>query len=178
MVEERGASVPRRTVDRGELVLAGAVVLLGLLVVWQTSEIRLTPAYSKVGPRVIPYLVGGGLIVIGLWLGVAQLFGRVRSGGGGAGGTEGSEDSDPTLATDWRTLGQLVGSLVAYLVLIEPAGFIVASTVLYTSAAFSMGSHRQARDLMVGLLLATILFLGFSRGLGLHLPAGFFAGLG
>ena len=58
-------SAPTRRIELGELLLAVAVGVFGALVLWQTTQIRLTPAYSKVGPRVIPYIVGGGLVVIG-----------------------------------------------------------------------------------------------------------------
>jgi putative tricarboxylic transport membrane protein len=68
-------------------------------------------------------------------------------------------------------------SLLAYLLLIEPAGFILASTLLFAGAAFAMGSRRPARDVPIGLVLATVLFLGFTRGLGLDLPAGVLGGV-
>jgi putative tricarboxylic transport membrane protein len=155
----------------GETILALAVIVFGIIVVWQTTQIRLTPAYSKVGPRVIPYIVGGGLIVVGIWLAVEALTGRVASVS-----TE-SEDVDPTLPTDWRTVGLLALALIAYLLLIERAGFVIASAVLFAGAAFAMGSRRFARDIVIGVLLAVVLYLGFTRGLGLRLPAGLLAGV-
>lgn len=156
----------------GEAILSLAVILFGLAIVWQTTQIRLTPAYSKVGPRVIPYIVGAGLVIVGAWLLFEALTGRW----GTEVSTE-SEDVDPTLPTDWRTVGILALALLAYLVLLEPAGFVVASTVLFAGAAYAMGSRRYARDIVVGLVMAMILFLGFTRGLDLQLPAGILAGI-
>ena len=52
----------QRRVDIGETLLALGAVVFGILIIWQTTLIRLTPAYSKVGPRVIPYIVGAGLV--------------------------------------------------------------------------------------------------------------------
>jgi putative tricarboxylic transport membrane protein len=164
-------NAPRR-IDRGELLLALATILFGALVVWETTQIRLTPAYSKVGPRVIPYIVGAGLILIGIWLAADAVLGRGET----RGSTE-SEDADPTLPTDWRTVGLLAVMLLAYLVLLEPAGFVIASTVLFVGAAFAMGSRRTARDLAAGLIMATVLYVGFTRGLDLRLPAGVLEGL-
>jgi putative tricarboxylic transport membrane protein len=158
-------------VDLGETILALAVIVFGLLVVWQTTQIRLTPAYSKVGPRVIPYIVGGGLVIIGIWLAVEALTGR-----GTAPSTE-SEDADPTLPTDWRTVGLLTLALVAYLLLLERAGFVIASAVLFVAAAYAMGSRRIVRDVVTGVVMATVLYVGFTRGLDLQLPAGVLAGL-
>lgn len=157
--------------DVGEVLLGLGAVLFGIAIVWQTTQIRLTPAYSTVGPRVIPYIVGASLIVIGIWLAIEALTGR-----GGAISTE-SEDADPTLPTDWRTVGMLTLALLAYLFLLQPAGFIIASTVLFAGAAFAMGSRHVARDIIAGLLMASVLYVGFTRGLDLRLPAGVLAGI-
>jgi putative tricarboxylic transport membrane protein len=155
----------------GEMLLALAAVLLGILIVWQATLIRLTPAYSNVGPRVIPYIVGIGLVVAGIWLAYEALTGHASAG------TTESEDADPALPTDWRTVGLLALALLAYLLLIERAGFIIASATLFVAAAFAMGSRRLARDLAIGVILATVLYLVFSRGLGLSLPAGILKGI-
>jgi putative tricarboxylic transport membrane protein len=164
-------SATERRVDIGEMLLALAAVVFGILIVWQATLIRLTPAYSKVGPRVIPYIVGGGLALVGGWLAYEALTGRASTG------TAESEDADPTLPTDWRTVGLLALALLAYLVLIERAGFIIASATLFVMAAFAMGSRRVARDIVVGIVMATILYLAFNRGLGLSLPAGVLKGI-
>jgi putative tricarboxylic transport membrane protein len=120
---------------------------------------------------VIPYIVGAGLVVVGIWLAYEALTGRASAG------TAESEDADPTLPTDWRTVGLLVLALLTYLVLIERAGFIIASATLFVTAAFAMGSRRLARDFAIGIVMAAILYLVFSRGLGLSLPAGVLAGI-
>jgi putative tricarboxylic transport membrane protein len=156
----------------GEVILSAAVILFGLLVIWQTSQIRLTPAYSRVGPRVIPYIVGAGLAIIGLWLLYTSLTGRWQTSG-----SADSEDVDPTLPTDWQTVGLLAVALLAYLFLLEPAGFVVASTILFTGAAYAMGSRRTARDFISGLAMALLLYVGFTRGLDLQLPAGVLDGI-
>ena len=160
-----------RRVDIGETLLALAAVVFGILIVWQTTLIRLTPAYSKVGPRVIPYIVGAGLVIVGAWLAYEALTGRTVAG------SADSEDADLTLPTDWRCIGLLALALIAYLFLIEPAGFIIASAVLFAWAAIAMGSRRYARDIVIGILLATALYLLFNRGLGLSLPAGILEGI-
>jgi putative tricarboxylic transport membrane protein len=160
-----------RRVDIGEMLLALGAIVFGILIVWQTTLIRLTPAYSKVGPRVIPYIVGAGLVIVGAWLAYEALTGRAATG------TAESEDADPTLPTDWRCIGLLALALIAYLFLIEPAGFIIASAVLFAWASIAMGSRRYARDIVIGILLATALYLLFNRGLGLSLPAGILEGI-
>ena len=165
------ADSSRRRPDWGETILALATVTFGAAVIWQATQIRLTPAYSQVGPRVIPYIVGTGLVLVGLWLAVEAMTGR------SAAPSADSDDADPTLPTDWRTVALLAVALVVYLFLIEPAGFVVASALLFAGAAFAMGSRRLARDAAIGVLLAAFLYVGFTRGIGLDLPAGVLDGL-
>ncbi len=154
-----------------ELALAGAVVILGIIVLWETRGIRVTPAYSRVGPRVIPYLVGAGLVVVGLWLAAEVLAGQTATGAGDA------EDADPTLPTDWRCVAGITAALLIYLILLERAGFVIASALLFFGAAFGMGSRRVVRDAAAGILLAIAIYVIFTRGLGLQLPAGVLDGL-
>jgi putative tricarboxylic transport membrane protein len=160
-----------RHVDFGELALALGAVVFGLLVIWQTTNVRVAPIYSTVGPRVIPYIVGAGLVLTGLWLAFEALTGRTTAG------SAESEDVDLSLPTDWRTVGLLALVLVVYLLLIERAGFVIASTVLFVGAAYAMGRRRYVRDTVIGVLLALVLYLIFNRGLGLNLPAGVLEGI-
>ncbi len=160
-----------RQVDFGELALALGAVLFGLLVIWQTTNIRVAPIYSTVGPRVIPYIVGAGLVLTGLWLAFEALTGRTTAG------SAESEDVDLSLPTDWRTVGLLALVLITYLLLIERAGFVIASAVLFVGAAYAMGSRRYVRDTVIGVLLSLGLYVLFSRGLGLDLPAGVLEGI-
>jgi putative tricarboxylic transport membrane protein len=151
-----------------ELALAAGVVVLGAVVVWQTTDIRLTPVNSRVGPRVIPYIVGAGLVLTGIWLAIDILRGNIAHPDAG----EDAEDADPTLPTDWVTVGLLGLTLLAYYLLIERAGFVIASTLLFFGAAFAMGSRHCLRDLVLGAALSAGAYLLFTEGLSLRLPEG------
>jgi putative tricarboxylic transport membrane protein len=151
-----------------EFALALGVIVLGAVVLWQTRDIRITPMNSRIGPRVIPYIVGSGLVVVGLWFAIEVLLGRTTQAGGG----EDSEDADPTLPTDWGTIGFIAISLVIYLYLIERAGFIIASSVLFFGAAFGMGSRRILRDVAIAIAVSVSIYFIFTRGLSLRLPEG------
>ncbi len=170
-IQQEADRPPSSGISIGELLLAVAAVVFGIAIAWEATRIHLTPAYAKVGPRAIPYIVGVGLVVVGIWLAVEALTGRA------AAPTTESEDADPTLPTVWRTVGMLTVALVAYLLLIERGGFVVASAVLYAGAAFAMGSRRVIRDVATGIVLALVLYVGFTRGLDLRLPAGLLDGV-
>jgi putative tricarboxylic transport membrane protein len=149
-----------------ELMLAVGIVAFGGLVIYETRKIRITPAYSEFGPHLIPYAVGVILMVLGVWFGIEVITGHT------AGPTEESEDVDPTLPTDWLTVGLLAASLGAYLLLMERTGFIIASSVLFFGAAFAMGSRHYLRDALIAVAVSAVAFYIFTDGLGLRLPAG------
>ena len=160
--------VPNRRRERlYELGVAAFVVALGIVVVWQTRDIRVSPMNAKIGPRIIPYIVGSGLVVVGVWYAVDVWRGTPTVGGG-----EDAEDVDADASTDWWTIVWIAASLLAYLALLERTGFIVASSVLFFVAAVGMGSRRFARDAGVAVVLSTAVYLLFTRGLSLRLPEG------
>ena len=151
-----------------ELAVALGVVILGGVVIWQTTQIRLTPVNSRVGPRVIPYLVGAGLVVTGLWFAIDVIRGRLAQPTAG----DDAEDVDLSLDTDWATVAMIAASLLVYLLLLERAGFIIASALLFVGAAFGMGSRHLIRDPVVGLVLSVVTYFVFTEGLSLRLPEG------
>jgi putative tricarboxylic transport membrane protein len=165
---EKGNSPHLDTGRIAEFALAVGVVILGVVILWQTRGIRIPPMNAQMGPRTIPYVVGAGLVVVGLWFAVDVLRGRASQAGSG----EDSEDADTTLPTEWDTIGFIAISLVVYLFLIERAGFIIASSVLFFGAAFGMGSRRILRDVVVAIVMSTAIYLIFTRGLDLPLPEG------
>lgn len=148
----RGEGVARS----GDLLLALGVLGLGGFFAFGALAIRVSPAYAYIGPRFFPLLVAAGLVACGLGLLVEAL----RAGGAAR---------EPL---DWPALSGVVGSLLAHLLLLRPAGFVAASAVLFAGTARTFGSRRPARDAVLGLLLASAAYLAFTRLLGLPLPAG------
>jgi len=57
-------------------------------------------------------------------------------------------------------------------VLLERAGFILSSSLLFWLVARGFESAKPVRDAAVGLLLSIVVYLAFTRGLGLSLPPG------
>lgn len=170
-------SVPPQVKIRGrgalvaELLVAAAVLALGILILVETREIRVMRTYANVGPRVLPTIVGSSLVIIGLWLAVETI-----RGGGARPSTE-AEDADVTLPTDWSAIALISVALIAYLVLLERAGYVIASAVLFFIAAFGMGSRRLMRDLASAIGLSILTWLVFTEGLSLRLPAGWLGGI-
>ena len=151
--------------SRAELGLAAFVAAVGAFVLVQTAGLQVPATSNVVGPKFFPTLVGIALIVVGVLLAVEVLRGRVAEPDPG-------EDVDPTQPTDWRTLLLLLAALVAHLLLMLLIGYVLAAGALFWGAAFALGSRRRLRDAAVGVLLGVVLYVAFTRGLGLRLPEG------
>lgn len=162
---------PSRWNRVAELLLALAVIALGAVVLVEIQDIRVMRATARVGPRVIPMIVGGGLVLIGVWYAIDVLLRP------SAPVEADSEDVDPALPADWRALAGIGVALFLYVLTIERLGFIIASAILFLVASTAMGSRAWLRDAAVAILLSVAVYLVFSRGLDVRLPEGVLEGL-
>jgi putative tricarboxylic transport membrane protein len=167
----------RRHPDQGGLLKPGAgpdlaaglfVLLLGALCLWQASVIPTTPIYAQVGPKFVPYLVGGLVALIGAGL-VAQAL-----RGGWSAEMEEVRDAPPT---NWRALGLVGAGLLANLLLIEWLGFVFAATIQFALVSAGFGSRHLVRDLLIGLAVTLAAFLAFDKLLGVNIGAGILEGI-
>jgi len=142
----------------GEAVLALAVLLLGLFLTVETAALRTGPGYSAIGPKLFPWLVAAGLVLVGL-----ALLREARSG---------AVEHPTGFELDAPPLLLVTAGLVAQMLLMQLAGFVLASTLLFVAVARAFGSRRLVRDAAIGLALCAVVHVAFTRGLGLHLPLG------
>ena len=68
----------------------------------------------------------------------------------------------------------LVATLVAYAFVVGPVGYVPATAVFFVVAARTMGSRQLPRDIVVGIGLTLLVYLSFTRALGVFLPQGVF----
>lgn len=155
---------PTRRLAIAETLIGLGVAALGVFIAVETSQIATAPAYAKVPPGAIPYLVGGCLILLGLLFALQAWRAAAPA-------------VAPAGPADWQALAAIGVGLVAQMLLIERAGFIIAAAVLFVCVAFGFGSRRFLRDVVIAILLAIVVYIGFTRGLRVPLPAGLFAGL-
>ena len=155
---------------KGELVFAGSLLILGVIVVFDTANMLVPPASGTVGPQVFPYLVSGFLILVSIGIIVQVLRGNL-------GQPEGTEFGDTIEKTDFKTLLVVAGSMATYPLLIERAGFIVATTVVFFGVSFAFGAKNIVKNLMISVIFSAIVYFGFTRGLNVNLPSGILGGL-
>jgi putative tricarboxylic transport membrane protein len=162
------ASGPVR-VDRGQYLLAAALAVVGIYTVVDARG--LTVGFGDpVGPRVFPYVIGAGMVVLAVLLAVATARGDVAQG-------EEGEDVDLTSPPDWVTVGKLVGILVLNLLLVNLVGWAITGALLFAGCAWALGSRTLVRDLVVGVVLSVGSWYAFYVGLDVPLPPGLLDGV-
>ncbi|MFO7192918.1 MULTISPECIES: tripartite tricarboxylate transporter TctB family protein [Thermocrispum] len=157
--------------EHSELGVAGFLALLGVLVIADAA--MLPPAVGQVGPigpDVVPYAIGGLLVVTAVILAVDVLR-------GGHGEAESGEDVDLSEPPEWRTVLLLAAAFAANIVLIDSAGFLVSGTVLFWGSAYALGSRKPVRDGLIAVGLTVATYFLFAHWLGVPLPLGPFEGV-
>ncbi len=147
----------------GQVVVGLIVVAIGAGILWVASDLPAQAGYAGIGPGALPRVVGSVLLLLGLLLTV-QAWRRGFDGH--------DEAAERALGFDRAGFAWVSGGLVGYGLLVEPASFIVASTLLFAMTARGFGSRRPVFDVIVGLLLAAAVYAMFSLGLKIQLPVG------
>jgi putative tricarboxylic transport membrane protein len=156
---------------RAELGVALLLGAAGVIVFLDASRLAITYSQADpVGPKTLPYLVSGLLVICAVLLAINVLR-------GGRGEAEGGEDVDLTHPADWKTVLPLAGAFVANILLIDWAGWVISGTVLFWGCVWALGSRHYVRDALIAIGLSVLTFYGFYLGLGIHLPAGLLEGI-
>ena len=147
------------------LAVAGIVVLIDAL--------RLSNNVTGVdplGPKPVPVVVGGALIVLAGLLALAVARGNL-------GEAEAGEDIDLHAKADLKTVVLLAGVFAANIALIDLLGWVISGSLLFYGLVIVLGSRHFIRDLAISIVLALVTFYGFAIGLGVGLPAGILQGI-
>lgn len=149
---ENGARGP----DRPPLFIALGLALFGAVILWDASRLADLGGYSQVGPATVPKVVGWALLGLAVWTVIASFKREFPE--------RPRLEAAPFL---W-----VLGGLVAQLVLLFPAGFSIATGLLFAMTARGFGHRNLALSIPVGIVLAFAVWAVFSQLLQLHLPAG------
>ncbi|MDP4822828.1 MAG: tripartite tricarboxylate transporter TctB family protein [Aestuariivirgaceae bacterium] len=144
------------TIGLGFLALAAILAL-------DAATMQVPPNYARVGPQVFPYIVASGMGLCGLRL----IWEALRD----------AQNAHVPPVTDWKAVLVIGLALASQYFLLKPLGFVFSALVLFMAITHSFGSHKYARDVLVGLVLALAAYTGFRYGLGIALPPGLLKGL-
>jgi putative tricarboxylic transport membrane protein len=169
--EEPREHAVEKIVDKAQYLVCVVCIAVGVFLIY--DAVTLEAGFAKVdpvGPKMFPIVIGVVLIVLAAILAVAIPRGSV-------GEADAGEDVDPTVSGDWRTVGLLVALFIGLILLVNPLGWVIASTLFFGGAATILGSRHYIRNISIGLVLALVSFYGFYSGLGIPLPAGVLDGI-
>jgi putative tricarboxylic transport membrane protein len=145
-----------RRPDRAALAVAAGLAVFGGVIVQDAMRLDAGGGYSQVGPGTVPEVIGFGLIGLAIWTAIAALRGDFPSRPHQAPG--------PVL---W-----IVGGLLAQLLLLNVAGFSIATGLLFAFTARGFGKRNLALTIPVGILFSFVVWAVFSQILQLNLPTG------
>lgn len=152
----------------GQWALSLGVIGLGVFFLLGALQIPDAAGYSTVGPRAMPLFVGIALCGCGVMLCWEVWRGGFR---------QIDEVALQAMPSNWRAFLWLSAGLIVYGLLIERAGFIVASIILFACVARAFGSKRWRLNIAIAVMLAAMIYTIFTMGLGLNLPKGILRGL-
>jgi putative tricarboxylic transport membrane protein len=137
------ATAETRKPDTAGMVIAGILLLIAVVIFWDTSTMQGTTTY------------GMGVLGAGnFWLAWRGDFPE-------------RESFDP------NAIALILGGLAALIAIIGlGGGFILATAVLFAATATAFGRRAIHIDFAIGLVLAVAVFLLFDKLLTLSLPAG------
>jgi len=144
-----------RRPDRAAMAIGVALLVLGLLVGWDASHVG-GGAYARVGPATVPYLISAVLVALSIWTMVEAWRGDFPE-----------REHDEFAPIVW-----IVGGLAAQLILLNTAGFSIATGLLFAATARAFGRRKLWMTIPIGILLCFAIWILFTQVLRLALPAG------
>ena len=148
---------------KGELVFAGALFLVSLVVFWDTHRLILPTNNTIVSPRTFPYVVATLLMVASFGVALEVLRGR-------AGVPEGTEPDTPFQRADFATMAIVVVAIGLHVFLLERTGYIISAAISFWGVAYAFGAKKIIRIGLVAFIFSTIVYLSFSQLLDIQLP--------
>lgn len=147
---------PSRRPSWAALSVAAFLAVIAVVIFWDMGRLSDAAGYSQVGPATIPKWVATGLLV----LSAATAWTAFR----------GNFEVEPIRAPGpvlW-----VVGGLLLQILLLHPAGFTIATGMMFAMVARGFDERRWYLSLPVGLALAFFVYVVFARFLRLSLPSG------
>jgi putative tricarboxylic transport membrane protein len=146
-----------RRPDVAALVIAALLILVAAIVAWDAAHMRPgVAAYSRIGPRAFPYGIAAGIAALGLLTALAAF----RS------------PSPPPHKDEIQPMLWIVGGLLAQIALLPYAGFSIATGAVFAATARAFGRGPLWITYPTGVVLSLLIWVFFSKGLQLVLPAG------
>lgn len=145
-----------RRPDWAALAIAAVLVVLAGTIFMDAARLREVTGYSPVGPATVPHWIAIALLLLAIWTVIAAFRGDFPE-----------RDRQEIKPVVW-----VIGGLAAQMLLLNTAGFSIATGVLFAATAAAFGKRKIWISLPVGIILCLVVWLIFAGLLQLSLPAG------
>lgn len=141
---------PDRTLAACLLVFGGGYLAFTFLIPEPSG------GYAAIGPRAFPVLIGVGLVGCSIWIGLSRAPAlAVRE-----------------LSVSWRLFAWSALTFLAYILLLDSVGYVLATVGFITLESRLLGSHSWVRNLIVGCVVTALVYGVFRTLLEIPLPEG------
>jgi putative tricarboxylic transport membrane protein len=140
-------------------LFGAAVTALGVAVVVASQQIKTGFAYDVVGPAMFSNLIGIGLTLSG----IVSVISMRRAA---------LEDLPDQPKLNLWPVGLISAALLLEAALISRLGWIPVVATVFVAGTYAFGDRRILSNAIIGLVLATVILLVFTLGLGIDLPLG------
>jgi putative tricarboxylic transport membrane protein len=152
---------------KGELVFTSFLFLAGIVVLWDASQIPQSIGANYVSNQAFPTIIGTFLLLVsGIQL--------VRVMLGDRGVAEEIEGGQIEGKLHFLKFFFVLGGLLFFAATVKILGFIISSTVMFTSIVYALNNKKSKWYvvLAVALALSFVVYVGFNYGLQIKLPWG------
>lgn len=157
--------------------LALVIALIALLELWFTLQVPEPSTFMVVGPRLFPYVLGGGLLLSALLLFLLPVPKAGQTAGEQqvaehteAAGLEGVASEDEESPLEWRRVLLIIGITMIYVLVFQPLGFVLTTAPFIAVAARVLGSRHWIRDGIVAIAVTLGIYYLFTQLLKVTLP--------
>ncbi|PNI08682.1 hypothetical protein CXX84_08780 [Arthrobacter sp. AFG7.2] len=153
---------------RSGLVVAGILAAIGTYLTAGILAMDVPEGAKAPGPTFFPTLIVIAIFVLAVLL-VVQTLRKPEHVVEAA--------AEHRFHTDWKSLGLVFGSFLAFALLLVPVGWLISAAMLFWGVSRALGSKRPLFDLGLSLVFASCIQVAFGAGLGLNLPGGILEGI-
>ncbi|MBK4216890.1 tripartite tricarboxylate transporter TctB family protein [Paracoccus caeni] len=146
----------KRRPNVAALVIAAFLVVIAVVMLFDAARLADMGGYSGVGPASFPGVVAFALIGLAAWTVYDGIFGDFPA-----------PEPQRVAPVVWIIIG-----LMLQLLLLNVAGFSIATGLMFACAARAFGKRNLALSIPIGIALSFAVWAVFSQILMLNLPTG------
>lgn len=153
---EKQPKADARRPEWAAFAIAAVLVIIAGVMFWDVSRLRGMGGYSGIGPATVPDAIAVVLVLLAIWTVIAGL----------------RRDFPKREKQEIKPVVWVIGGLAAQMLLLNVAGFSIATGALFAATAAGFGRPKIWISFPIGVVLCLIVWLIFSGLLNLSLPAG------